>query len=1319
MDMEGVTNMNNISDFCGYKSGYPVSKTLRFELKPQGKTLEHIEQDGLLTTDKKKAADYQDVKKIIDNYHKYFIDDVLRSAKFDWKPLAQALKAFHADKMVRKNLEDKQEDMRKQIVKLFTEDKRFGSLTGSTPKAIFSELLPDYFLAKADSPMNKEALETFKSFSTYFTGFQENRKNVYSSEPIPTAVPYRIVHDNFPKFFQNLETYVSLSKHCPSVLSSAEEELSVILHGKKLSVLFTIDSFNDCITQKGIDFYNQIIGGISGTAGEKKVRGINEFVNLYWQQHPDFAKENRKVKMVPLFKQILSDRSTLSFVIDSIAADEELQNALQKFHDTLESGVVENGEKSSVREISEKLFTDISKYPADHIFIDAKELSFVSQVLFGSWSILGARMEKYSLAIIRSKTAQSKWLKSSEFSFKELDDVLAFVSDECPATDVRMPDYFTRRYRIQFDESQDKFIHTSEILFPSFSELLEDNNQKWTAVEILFEQKDVSNPFRENVKSVETIKAYLDSLQDMLHRIKPLKASPDAEKDAVFYDDFEKLYQIFYEGIPLYNKIRNYLTKKVLDPGKYKLNFDNPTLADGWDFNKETANACVILIKDDNYYLGVMNAKHKPDFCSVKASGTEPCYRKMVYKLLPGPNKMLPKVFFSTKGIASFNPPEEILKGYENGKHKKGDNFDIDYCHILIDYFKSAINQHHDWKNFGFTFSDTRNYTDISNFYKEIAEQGYKITFTDISESMIDTWVEEDKLYLFQIYNKDFAPGTTGNPNLHTLYWKNLFSEENLRDVVLKLNGQAELFYRETGIKKPVVHKTGERMVNRTTKDGMPLTEPVHSELFKYENNKLEGALSADARLLLDDKQVVVKVVVHDIIKDRRYTEPKFLFHVPLTINFKAAEQNAKTLNLRVRHFLKNNAGINIIGLDRGERNLIDLCLIDRNGKIIKQKSFNVINKLRNDGKTVAVDYQEKLDQREKERGQARKSWQEIGKIAELKEGYLSAVVHEIAELMVQQNAVVVMEDLNFGFKRGRFHVEKQVYQKFEQMLINKLNYLVFKDKRPSEPGGILNGYQLTEEFESFQQLGKQSGFLFYIPAGYTSKIDPETGFVNLFDLKNLTNVEKKREFFSKFKSIRYDSNMDSFAFSFDYKDFGGKASEEMCRTEWTVYSWDKRIKYDSALKKYKDIHPTKELENLFSQYSISWNGGDELYDAVMELGADGTSLKERRTIQFYDELYRMFILTIQMRNSNAETGEDYIISPVKDISGRVFDSREQFNLGDAATLPQDADANGAYHIALKGLYLLRQFDNTPDDQLKKVDLRIANKDWFTFRQQQ
>ena len=57
--------------------------------------------------------------------------------------------------------------------------------------------------------------------------------------------------------------------------------------------------------------------------------------------------------------------------------------------------------------------------------------------------------------------------------------------------------------------------------------------------------------------------------------------------------------------------------------------------------------------------------------------------------------------------------------------------------------------------------------------------------------------------------------------------------------------------------------------------------------------------------------------------------------------------------------------------------------------------------------------------------------------------------------MVIKYNAIIAMEDLGYGFKKGRFKVERQVYQKFETMLINKLNYLVFKDISITENGGL------------------------------------------------------------------------------------------------------------------------------------------------------------------------------------------------------------------------------------------------------------------------
>ena len=60
---------------------YSLSKTLRFELKPIGRTLEHRENKGLIVQDEQRAEEYKKVKDIIDRYHKSFISWCLSKLK--------------------------------------------------------------------------------------------------------------------------------------------------------------------------------------------------------------------------------------------------------------------------------------------------------------------------------------------------------------------------------------------------------------------------------------------------------------------------------------------------------------------------------------------------------------------------------------------------------------------------------------------------------------------------------------------------------------------------------------------------------------------------------------------------------------------------------------------------------------------------------------------------------------------------------------------------------------------------------------------------------------------------------------------------------------------------------------------------------------------------------------------------------------------------------------------------------------------------------------------------------------------------------------
>ena len=82
------------------------------------------------------------------------------------------------------------------------------------------------------------------------------------------------------------------------------------------------------------------------------------------------------------------------------------------------------------------------------------------------------------------------------------------------------------------------------------------------------------------------------------------------------------------------------------------------------------------------------------------------------------------------------------------------------------------------------------------------------------------------------------------------------------------------------------------------------------------------------------------------------------------------------------------------------------------------------------------------------------------------------------------------------------------------------------------------------------------------------------------------------------------------------------------------------------------------------------------------------------------------------MRNSKSQTEIDYLISPVMNKNAQFFDTREGLD-----ELPKDADANGAYNIARKGLWIIEQLKQTPETELGKVKLAISNKEWLSYAQ--
>ena len=1288
-------------EFCGQGNGYSRSITLRNRLIPVGKTEENLKNVKMLDGDFERAKAYQEVKNLIDDFHRSFIEDVLSNTTLDWGALYDQFDLFQSEKdkskkaKHKKQLEVLQGVMRKSIVKHFKDDERYSKLF---KKEILTDLLPAIIKDDDTGTITdkKAALDTFNDFATYFTGFHQNRENLYSEEAKATAISNRIVNENFPKFYANVKVFEYLQKNFPNIISDTEDSLKDFLNEKKLSEIFNKENFNAVLSQSGIDFYNTVIGGISGEAGKEKVQGLNEKINLASQQLPSEEKSKLRKKMTILYKQILSDKKTASFIPAGFENSAEVYNAVRLFKE-------QNFDKANPK-IS-KAFSDFD-YDLNEIFVPAKELTAFSLSIFGNWSILSRGLflleKDKSKKELSEKQSENiiKQIAKNDYSLFELQGAYErWAKENSVQIDKTVKNYFLlSELRTDETKKEKQSVKILEKIYEAYAAIDFEKQENLQA------EKEAATP----------IKNFLDEVQSLYHYLKLVDYRGEEQKDSNFYSKLDEILSDLAEIIPLYNKVRNFVTKKPGEVKKVKLNFECSSFLNGWatDFGTKDAH---IFIKDNKYYLGIINKKlSEEDIDFLKKDGND---KHLIYDFQKPDNKNTPRLFIRSKGdsyapaVSKYNLPiESVIDLYDKGafKTENRDKNPKEYKEALsklIDYFKLGFSRHDSYKNYKFCWKKTEDYKDIAEFYSDTIKSCYQLKFENINFENLEQLANDGKLYLFQIYNKDFAEKATGKKNLHTLYWENLFSEENLHDVCLKLNGEAELFFRPKSENiKEIKHEKDSILVNRTTADRESIPEDIYQEIYKFKNNMI-SSISDEAQKYLDTHKVVCNKANYTITKDNHFTQDTYLFHCPITMNFKAPEITGRKFNEKVLNYLRENPDVKIIGLDRGERHLIYLSLINQRGEIELQKTLNLVEQVRND-KIVSVNYHEKLVQKEGDRDKARKNWQTISNIKELKEGYLSAVVHEIAKLMVEHNAIVVMEDLNFGFKRGRFAVERQVYQKFENMLIEKLNYLVFKDKAAAEPGGVLNAYQLTDKFANVSDVGKQCGWIFYVPAAYTSKIDPKTGFANLFITKGLTNVEKKKAFFERFDAIRYDKKEDCFIFSIDYSKLSDNADY---KKKWDIYSRGERIVYSRKDNKTVTENPTENLKSIFEKFGVQWSNEENFIDSLLSVQA------EKQNASFFDELLHSFTTILQMRNSIPNTEVDYLISPVKAEDGTFFDSRQQLSLGSRATLPIDADANGAYHIALKGLYLLTHNFNQND---KGYIENISNADWFKFVQE-
>jgi len=1297
--------------FKKFTNQYALTKTLRFELKPIGKTLEnmrdHFRYDKKLQTflkDQEIEDAYQTLKPKIDDIHEKFITDSLESEEAKKIHFSGYLDVYKNRKDNWEKLGEQEKKLRSQIGNTYKEGgkklkEKYPSLKWKkgTNEVIGTKMLasPDILEAVKKEYSEEEkiekALKTFKGFFTYFGGFNQNRENYYiTTDEKATAIATRIIHENLPKFCDNIlifekeievknkqkgtkeeikekrklqDEYLNAYKFLKDQGRSTkikDAESGEMIEAKPITKdIFEIIHFPEYLSQPQIEKYNKVIGH------------YNLLINLY-NQAKGYKKGQKLSQFKTLYNQIgcgKKDPLFFSLTHDTEKQAKENKEKYQKPYSVEQ--VLEQARKAGKKFFNQETKNnydeidtvfDFTKWLKNNqewegVYWSKAAVNTISNKYFANWHEIKDKLKN-------DKTVVS-YNKKREEQIKINDAVelagLFMVLDEGERKE-GWSKYFFKPSVLE-DRNIDEAKSPSQNLINLLSEDIEENaklfNENATKALNLKEYK--------SEKSKKTVKAWMDYALAVNRMIKYFLVKPNKIKGAVINAELtnalDKLLDNRKEAdwFKWYDSLRNYLTKRPQDDAKenkLKLNFECPSLLGGWSDGQEKVKKSVILKNDGKYYLGVL--KKSSIFDTTKDNN-------LIYtEQNKGSGRLiLANLKFQTLAGRGF------IRDFSESYGEMGRKNPLKAVKCL----QKLISRQYVQKYKKLKQIVQKEYQDKKEFDKDIQQalkDCYLCEFAPINWSQIIKEINEGNLYVFEIFSKDWSKESTGRANLQTLYWKNIFEKGSHH----QLNGGGEIFYRKKAIKEKKV-KEGYKSKPWVI-EGKRFTE--NSELEKDQKNGNNGK--------------------------------SFFLHCPIKINYKAKSYGQPKyaigeINQYVNQNFSEQEDIYFLGLDRGEKHLVYYSLVDKNGKIVDQGSFNKIN---------GHNYQEKLAEKEKNRDEARKNWQTIGNIKNLKEGYISQVVHEIVKIVTDKPTYIVLEDLNTEFKRGRQKIERQVYQKFEVALAKKLNFIVDKTVKDNEVGSVTNALQLTPPIQNYQDIEnkKQAGIMLYTRANYTSQTDPVTGWRKTIYLKKGSEKDIKDQIAQKFSDIGFENG--DYFFEYTEENIGKK------QRLWSGKNGKSLLRYRGKRGEDKNewiieqIDIVKMLDKIFDGFDKNRSFWTQIFDGKKQIKKCDEKFTAWESLRFAIDLIQ------QIRNSgDISKGQDdnFLLSPVRDKNENHFDSRK---VTKEDRMPVNADANGSFNIARKGILMNEHIkiwtkNGKPkyDKNSSDLDLFISDKEWDLY----
>lgn len=1214
---------------------YPVSRTIAFQAVPMWETRQKIDEHCIIANDKLLAADAAVVKDLIRREHRLFIREVLGGFSFKYlsdgnlDSVQEYISLMSDPDANDDDLATVCENLKGDVADAFAKYQRDGQKVLAQlkqPQTLLTKVLPEREMTDGE----RESLGRVQKFTTYFGNIVSRYMAYYDDEEDGHTIPNRIVDDNLPILLENRK----ILGRARDVFGESFDELFADIREKTGlpvdELMLDEESVARITSQQDIEIYNTIIGGLVLEDGKTKVKGFNEQINLYNQTAP---KKSRLPKLSQLKKQILTEREPLSWLPESFESDAEVVEAIRGCA-SLAREVLSARTQSKLADI-----LDTIGGRKEDLYLDTGRISDVSHASTGRWDTIQRTLSDFLAETGRFERKR----RESDEDFRR-----------------RIWKNVERRKGIDAD-LVDRALHwddpTSDrsCLAPlkDLPGLIAESLAAASAAENALAGFEAGNlgsdrpsALNDGQGVIDDVKAFLDSLKDIIRSFRVFTTNAgEGSPDTDFYDLREEVAGRLAEFVnPLYDKTRNYLTRHIATE-KIAINASNAILFDGLDMNMEKSKCGVFFKQGGNIYAGILIKRN----CTRDIpADPESDWEKIDFKFLGKAYQMVPKVCISTaKAVERFHPSEEILDLYERRK-----SLDPAETARLVQYFIDCVTSrlYESWNAYNFTFKDASEYPTLNDLYNEMDEKAYCMLSRPISEQWLRDRVAAGEILLFRLTNRYMEPGRKGREDKTSRILRYAFSKENMESGEIRICGGEKLTYREQAIEKRVTHPAGIPIANKNP-----------------DNPRRTRTLS------------------YDLYKDKRYMDEMFQFSIPVILNNKSKDAAAKRVNIEVNEIIRRTPDLNVLGINRGENNLISYAVTAPDGRILAQGNLNTID---------GYNYQALLASLERSRTRSRQDWATQQSIKNTKEGYLAVVTTEILRLASEWNCVVAMENIGSDFKQKRQKFERNIYQQFERDLCTRLQYCDLEDRPITEGLQLTRGDLPMEESNSYPQ----NGVLFFVSPWMISRTIPRQPFLTLGYIET-DKLSQARAFFEKVRRAVYNAKDDVFEFTVPESAIF-KLPKDVEDREVTICTYGERVLNTYDKTGYGT--PVDEV-HLLTQEMMKI-----LQDAGIKVSGDiSKAIAEQGRLTFYKQVAS--ILNLAMRPTSLYSAQRVkelrIHGCVRAADGSFYDSR--FAPDD---MPKDGDTMAAWNVARKCLLILEQIRGT-DDLFPRLSRN--NIDWF------